>query len=218
MALSQPKKPVGGAYGIFLSENRPKFAKATEGQRASAVSKMAGEAWKKLSEAEKKPYQAKFVEAKAAYEKALAAFLAGGGTVEKGIRAQRTEKRKAKEGKKAKKDPDAPKKPAGGAYGRFLADKRADIVKSLPAGHKITDVTKKAGEMWKGLTEAAKQPYEEKYKQMQEEYKSAMEEYKKTKGAEADADNDENEDDNEEEEEEEEPEKPVSKKSRKAGA
>merc|ERR1719393_268417 len=54
MALEQPKKPVGGAYGIFLSEKRPEFAKKCEGQKASAISTMAGEAWKKVSQNEKR--------------------------------------------------------------------------------------------------------------------------------------------------------------------
>ena len=53
MAWTQPKKPVGGAFGIFASEKRPEFTKACVGQKASAVSKMAGEEWKKVSEAEK---------------------------------------------------------------------------------------------------------------------------------------------------------------------
>eukprot|EP00929_Paragymnodinium_shiwhaense_P055197 TRINITY_DN2767_c2_g2_i1.p1 TRINITY_DN2767_c2_g2~~TRINITY_DN2767_c2_g2_i1.p1 ORF type:complete len:236 (-),score=97.72 TRINITY_DN2767_c2_g2_i1:238-879(-) len=213
MALTQPKKPVGGAYGIFLSENRPKFAKATTGQPVSAVTKMAGEEWKKLSAADKKPYEAKAADAKKAYDKALEAFLAGGGVVEKGARAKATEKRKAKEDKKAKKDPNAPKKPAGGGYGRFLAEKRPDIVKSLPAGHKITDVSKKAGEMWKSLSEKEKKPFEESYQKLLATYKTALEEYKKSKGEEGG--NDEDEEDEEEEEEEE---KPAVKKSRKAGA
>eukprot|EP00913_Durusdinium_trenchii_P017191 g16165.t1 len=28
MAGEQPKKPVGGAYGVFMAEKRPEFAKA----------------------------------------------------------------------------------------------------------------------------------------------------------------------------------------------
>ena len=50
MTLEQPKKPVDGAYGIVLTEKRPEFTKACAGQKASAVSSMAGESWKKLNE------------------------------------------------------------------------------------------------------------------------------------------------------------------------
>merc|ERR1712014_532462 len=173
----------------------------------TAVTKLASENWKKLSEKEKEPYQKKYELAKAKYEKDMAAFLASGGVKEKGAAALRTEKRKAKEGKlKKKKDPNAPKRPAGGGYGVFLSENRDKIVKSLPAGHKMTDVGKAAGAQWKALSAAAKKPYEEKYAKKQAEYKAAMEQWKKDHP-------DEEEDDDEEEEPEEKP-----KKARKAGA
>merc|ERR1712070_953270 len=91
--------------------------------------------------------------------------------------ALRREKRKLKEGKK-EKDPNKPKAPAGGAYGVFLAENRAKIVASLPKDHKITDVSKAAGEEWKALSDADKKPYQDKYAIKSEEYKKAMEEYK----------------------------------------
>merc|ERR1711972_1210226 len=56
-----------------------------------------------------------------------------------------------------------PKKPTGGAFGQFLNTKRAEIVASLPAGHKITDVTKKAGELFKALSEGEKKKYQGLY-------------------------------------------------------
>merc|ERR1712054_240334 len=104
---------------------------------------MAGDAWKKLSDAQKKPYEDKYAAAKAKFEADMAAFLAAGGEKTKGAAALRTEKRKAKKGKlKKKKDANAPKKPVGGAYGIFLAENRAKIVATLPSGHSITDVGK----------------------------------------------------------------------------
>merc|ERR1712060_238756 len=169
----QPKQPVGGAYGIFLSEKRPEYTKACAGQKASAISTMAGAEWKKLTEAQKAPYAKKYEAAKAQYDKEMEAFLAAGGVKEKGLAALRTEKRKAKDGKK-KKDPNAPKRPAGGAFGVWLAENRSKIASSLPQGHKITDVTKAAGEQWRALSDAAKKPYEAKYAKKQEEYKKAM--------------------------------------------
>ena len=97
MALAQPKKPVCGAWGFFLSENRPANTKAYPGQSASAISRMAAEAWKKQSAAQKAPFQKKYEVAKAQFDKDMAAFLASGGVKEKGFKAQRAEKRKAKE-------------------------------------------------------------------------------------------------------------------------
>jgi len=215
MALTQPKKPAGGAYGVFGNEKRAEFTKLCKGKPVTEVSKMMSESWKKLSEKEKEPYQKQYEVAKAKFEKDMAAFLASGGVKQKGAAALRSEKRKAKEGKK-KKDPNAPKRPAGGAYGVFLAENRQKIVKSLPAGHKITDVAKAAGEQWKALPEAAKKPYEEKYQKLMGEFRKAMEEYKKTHGA--DDDEDEDEDEDEEDEEEEEKAAPKKKAARKAGA
>jgi len=140
MSLTQPKKVVGGAFGQFAAEKRPEFTKVCAGKKASAVATMAGEEWKKLSDAEKDPYQKKYEVAKEQYDKDMAAFLESGGEVAK---KERRGKR-GDFGKKARKDKDAPKRPAGGAFGQFLNAKREEIKKMLPADHKITDVTKKA--------------------------------------------------------------------------
>jgi len=212
-ALEQPKKPAGGAYGQFLNDKRAEFTKACAGKPITAVSKMAGEAFKNLSDAQKKPYQDKYEAAKAKFEKDMAAFLAAGGEKQKGAAALRTEKRKAKEGKK-KKDPNAPKKPAGGAYGRFMAEKRPEFIKAC-AGQPITAVAKMGGEAWKKLSDAQKKPYETEYAKTLEEYKKAMAEYKKNN---PDVD-EEGEDEEENADEEEEEEKPQPKKrAKKAGA
>eukprot|EP00913_Durusdinium_trenchii_P029307 g27474.t1 len=54
----KPKKPAGGAYGIFVAENRERIsAKLPKGSPATAVSKPASAEWKKMSDADKKPYQ-----------------------------------------------------------------------------------------------------------------------------------------------------------------
>jgi len=187
---------VGGAYGSFLAEKRPEFTKACQGQKASAISTMAGEAWKKLSEAEKRPYQEKYEAAKAKFDTDMAAFLAAGGEKTKGVAALRTEKRRKQTGKKPK-DPNMPKKPVAGAYGVFLAENRAAIEKSLPTDHKITDVAKAAGAQFKALSDAAKKPYQDKFLQKQEEYKKAVDEYK---AAHPDAAADEDEEDDEQNE------------------
>merc|ERR1711988_648952 len=144
--------------------------------------------------------------AKAKFEKDMAAFLAAGGEKQKGAAALRAEKRKAKEGKK-QKDPNAPKKPAGGAYGQFLAEKRPEFTKKC-AGQPITAVSKMAGEAWKKLSDAQKKPYEKKYAEVFAEYQKALAEYKES--------NPDAEEAKEKEEEEEEEAKPK-KKARKAG-
>lgn len=180
MALTQPKRPVGGAFGIFANEKRADFQKACVGKPVSAVSQMAGTEWKKLGDKEREPYQKRYETAKAQFEKDMAAFLESGGEKSKGLRATRAEKKRAKDGKK-KKDKDAPKRPAGGAYGQFLNSNRENIKKLLPADHKITDVTKKAGEMFKALSAEDRQKYESMYQEANEQFKKAIDEYKANK-------------------------------------
>merc|ERR1712046_390055 len=103
---------------------------------------------------------------------ALASFKQMGGEM--------VRKRKADKDAKPKKDKNAPKKPAGGGYGQYMAENREKIVKSLPAGSNvISDTAKAAGAQWKALSEDEKKPYEERFQQKMKEYHAAMEEYKK---------------------------------------
>jgi len=178
MAAAQPKRPVGGAYGQFLTEKRAEFSKLCQG-KPTEVAKLAGEAWKKLSDADKAPYVKAFEEAKKAFETDMAAFVAAGGVVSKGAAALRTEKRKAKEAggkaKKAKKDPNAPKRPAGGAYMCFLTANRKDFEKECPGD--VTGVTKLASAKWKEASQADKDKYEQEYQAKKAAYEEAMKSY-----------------------------------------
>eukprot|EP00933_Yihiella_yeosuensis_P070046 TRINITY_DN773_c0_g1_i2.p1 TRINITY_DN773_c0_g1~~TRINITY_DN773_c0_g1_i2.p1 ORF type:complete len:235 (+),score=115.95 TRINITY_DN773_c0_g1_i2:86-790(+) len=200
MALEQPKKAVS-AYWLWLSDNRADISKKVGTSKGSVVAKAAGDAWKTLPAAKKAPYEKKAAEQKADFEKAMAAFKDAGG-----VPAARKSK-KDKEGKTKKvKDANAPKKPVGGAYGCFLAEKREGIKKSLPKDHKITDVAKKAGEMWAKVSEADRKKYQDEFAAKSAAYKKEMEEYKKNGGGDAD------EDEEEEEEEAEAPAKSPAKK------
>ncbi len=200
-ALEQPKKAVS-AYWLWLADNREAITKKV-GKGGPEVLRQAGEQWKVLPAAKKAPYEAKAAASKAEFDKSLAAFTAAGG-----VMAKRQKKDKDGKRKKAKKNPDAPKKPVGGTYGIFLAEKREEIKKALPADHKITDVTKKAGEMWAAAKEADKKKYETIYQKKNEEYKVAMEAWKKANpadgaGEDEDAADEDEEDDEEEDAEEE---------------
>ena len=144
MAMEQPKKPAGGAYGQFLAEKRPELQTQCKGQPITAVTKLASEKFKALSEEDKKIYQEKFVAAKAKYDEDMKAFLEAGGE-------KKAAKKKGKKDIKKKKDPEAPKKPAGGAYGCFLAKNRAAFMKEC-SGQPVTAVTKLASAKWKDLT------------------------------------------------------------------
>lgn len=177
--LVQPKKPAGGAFGQFTNEKRKEFMEQCKGKPISEVSKLAGVEWKKLTKDQQAPYQEKFEAARKKYAEDMAAFEAAGGVKQKGTTALRSEKRKAREekaAKKAAKDPNAPKKPAGGGYGCYLAKHREAITKEC-AGKPVTAISKLAGERWKALTAAEKEVYEKEYAVKKAEYAKAMESY-----------------------------------------
>ena len=74
---------------------------------------------------------------------------------------------------KKKKDPNAPKRPAGGAYGCFLAKHRAAFMEQLK-GQPVSAVTKLASAKWKELAATEKEVYEQEFKKKQEAYQEAM--------------------------------------------
>ncbi|CAE8624248.1 unnamed protein product, partial [Polarella glacialis] len=66
-----PKKPVGGAYGIFLADNREAIKKSLPAEaKITDVAKEAGKQWKELSEEAKKPFQDRYLEKSEVYKKA----------------------------------------------------------------------------------------------------------------------------------------------------
>jgi len=77
-----PKKPTGGAFGVFMKEKRGEFAEASKGCEGNAmivVIKKMGEAWKGMSEEDKAPYTEKYNAASAQYKEDMAAWLEAGG-------------------------------------------------------------------------------------------------------------------------------------------
>lgn len=90
-AAKDPNKPkrAQSAYFLFLGDfrakNKSKFQ--MEGGHKELI-RAAGEAWNKLSDSEKAPYQEKHEEEKAKYEAAMANYAAGGGAAKKAKMAQ----------------------------------------------------------------------------------------------------------------------------------
>merc|ERR1712178_307007 len=89
-------------------------------------------------------------------------------------KAERAEKKEAKMEKNAKKAAKAVekderlKKPAS-AYFIFANDKRPEVQKQLGTTD-FGPVTKKITEMWKGLSDAAKKPWEDKATDQKDAY------------------------------------------------
>ena len=82
--------------------------------------------------------------------------------------------------KTKQRDPDAPKRPAS-AYMLWLNENRASIKDELLTTNpdaKITDVTKRAGELWKELSDDEKAPHQKASEELREKYHEAMKAYK----------------------------------------
>ena len=169
MALVEPKKVAGGAFGQFLAEKRSELQKELQGKPVTEITKLASAKFKALSEEERAIYQEKYLTAKAKYEADLKAFEEAGGE-------KKQRKAKGKKDGKKKKDPDAPKRPGGGAYGCFLAKHRAAFQKET-AGQPVTAVTKLASAKWSALSADEKKIYEDEYKAKKEAYDEAMKSY-----------------------------------------
>lgn len=182
MATSEePKKPQN-AYWLFLSENREKFEKEVpQGtKKGPGTAKVAGDAWKSLSDQARKPYDDKAAKLKAEYDKAMEKFLASGG--EKSKRKMQAKDSDAKRAKK-EKDPNKPKRPQN-AYWLFLTDHRAQFEKQIPPGTKKGPGTAKvAGEAWKKLSDKERQPYAAQAEKLRKEFDQQMAKYKAEKAA-----------------------------------
>merc|ERR1719335_1493800 len=67
-----PKRPAGGGYGVFLSENRDKIVKSLPADhKMTDVGKAAGDQWRALSAAAKKPYEDKYQKKNDEYKKVM---------------------------------------------------------------------------------------------------------------------------------------------------
>jgi len=178
----EPKRPAS-AYFLYVNATRDKVSAELGSKKFGDVTKVQAERWKSLSADEKSKYEAEAAQLKVQYEKDVAAFEEAGGVMGQ-KRAEKKEAKAAKEDKKAKKEAnkDAPKRPAGGAFGVWLNKHRAEIFKTLPAGSKCTAVAPVASSRWKAMSEAEKEPYEKEYKDLKAKYDLEVKAWKDAKG------------------------------------
>jgi hypothetical protein len=197
--VEEPKRPMT-AYFLYIQANREAVQKELGVKEFGPVTKTLSSRWKTLKAPEMAKYTKMAEDAKATYDKELAAFVAAGG-VKGSKRKEKKDDKEAKAAKKAKKAANAasgkPKKPAGGAYGCYMAHHRAEIHKSLPAGSKVTAISKVGGEQWKALSAKEKEKYEVEYQNKKKEYDEKLKAWKAEHG---DDDNDGEGDDDDEDE------------------
>ncbi|XP_058253713.1 FACT complex subunit SSRP1a [Hemibagrus wyckioides] len=101
--------------------------------------------------------------------------------VEKKPKKPAKEKKERKPRKEKKvKDAGAPKRPMS-AYMLWLNANRERIKSEYP-GISVTDISKKAGEMWKQIDKSRREEWEKKAEEAKKQYDRAMKEYKESGG------------------------------------
>ncbi|XP_052244926.1 FACT complex subunit SSRP1-like isoform X2 [Dreissena polymorpha] len=83
--------------------------------------------------------------------------------------------KKPRKKKKEDKDPNKPKRPQT-AYFLWFMERRAQIKEENP-GFSVVEISKKAGELWAGMSAEDKEPFNQKAKKAKEEYDVVMKEY-----------------------------------------
>lgn len=145
----RPKRPAS-AWLRYLAD----FRKQNTSLKGAEVMRTAATKWKATTTEQRKPYEAAYEAEKKIYDKAFAEYVDSG-------------KRDA-----WKRDPEKPKRPQTG-FIRFVGEYR-----SKHPALKVTEVTKKAGTLWKSMTSGAKEPYEQKYVAEKAEYDKLLKAYK----------------------------------------
>merc|ERR1719487_53022 len=128
--------------------------------------------WKAMSAAEKKPWEQKAQEQKDAYDKFIATPEG-----KKALEEKKSEKKLSKDDKAKKKmkqavkavDKDEKLKRPASAYFMWFNEKREEIQKKV-GSKSFGEVGKKASEMWKGMKDAERKPWEDKAKAQKDAY------------------------------------------------
>merc|ERR1712100_586201 len=138
------------------------------------MGKKAGAMWKAMSVAAKQPWELKAKQQKEAFEKFKATDAGKKALEEK--QAERKEAKEAKQKKDGRKalraavqEKDGKLKKPQSSYFMFANAKRDEVQKQLGTTQ-FGPVTKKIGEMWKGLSSAARKPWDDKAKEQKDAY------------------------------------------------
>lgn len=172
-----PKRPTT-PFMAWRKQNYQNVAKTMAvGHSFKELQAEFGVAWRKLSDAETKPFKDAFKTAMEKHQKLMKAYkqTSSYAAFQKKLAAFKVEKvSKAK----FKKDPNAPKKPLSG-YFLFLADKREEVKTSYPnLSHK--EQLAKMGNMWKEAGEAVQKSYNDKAAAEKKEYQVKLAKYKES--------------------------------------
>jgi len=140
------------------------------------MAKVLGAAWKDCPPADKARYQKEYEIEKADYDQKLKAYKETDGYKAWAKGKKTFDKLKKSKNLKKKMLVNQPKRPMS-AFMLFAADRRAEVQKTTT---KVTDVLKVIGQMWKEVSEADKQPFQEEAARLKSEYLINDKAYKQT--------------------------------------
>jgi len=139
------------AFNFFLDNFRDEYKKENpETKGVVQVTKAGSERWKQMTPETKQPFEDQAAAAREIYTKAKADYEAKGGAARF----------------KLQKGP--PRPPT--AYFMFLSAFRQEYKLRNPEVKGIKDMSREAGEKWRGMDQDAKRPFEEKAKRAKDEY------------------------------------------------
>merc|ERR1712025_1541784 len=146
---NRPKKPLS-SYFLFTADKRDEMKAKYPDLKVHEIAKKLGEMWKNMED--KSKYEKQAEEAKSAYQEAMRNYQPSGGTGKSPKTAQ----------KRPQKDPNAPKRPQS-SYFLWMNENRQKIKDENP-GISVTEIGKKAGEIWKNMSADDKKVYDDKAK------------------------------------------------------
>ena len=139
------------AFNFFLDDFRNEYKKDhPEAKGVVGVTKAGSERWKQMTPEAKQPFEDQAATARDVYTKAKEQYEARGGSARF----------------KLQKGP--PRPPT--AYFMFLSAFRQEYKLRNPEVKGIKDMSREAGEKWRGMDQDAKRPFEDKAKRAKDEY------------------------------------------------
>lgn len=182
-----PKAPKRGlsAFMFFSQEMRSKIQEKNPDASFGETGKLLGEAWKNVTEEEKKKFEDMAEADKERYKKEMESYVPPSDDDDDSSDDEGSPKKKKGKKKGAKKDPNAPKR-ALSSFMFFSKEMRSKI-QEQNADASFGEIGKLIGEAWKNVSEEEKKKYEEMNKEDKERYEKDMAAYKEKKKSEAKA-------------------------------
>ena len=154
-AVPKPKRAMS-AFFYFLAERRPPLMQ--QGLKMTEVPKKVGEEWREMNEEARKPYDKLNEEDKARYQRQLKEVESKGYfTKADGTECHEVTNAK-KKGGKFSEETVLPKRPCSN-YLFFTAKNITRVRAELGENAKYPDAMRKCGEIWKGMSENQKKPW-----------------------------------------------------------